>query len=45
MQQESFFERWRVAVAAFVAQALGPGHFAVDGLFVDPLAETFGRAT
>lgn len=41
MPRETFFQRWRVAIAAFVAQALGPGLFAVYGFFVAPLAETF----
>jgi MFS family permease len=39
---DTFFERWRVGMAAFVAQGLGPGLFAAYGLFVVPLSEDFG---
>ena len=44
MNRETFFGRWRVAIAAFAAQALGPGLFATYGLFVDPLSEAFGAS-
>ncbi len=35
------WRRWRVAIAAFIAQGLGPGLFAAYGLFVAPLSEAF----
>ncbi|MBJ18450.1 MAG: MFS transporter [bacterium] len=38
---DTFFGRWRVTLAAFAAQGLGPGLFACYGLFVDPLAAFF----
>lgn len=37
----TFFARWRVTMAAFVAQGLGPGLFSAYGLFVDPLSTAF----